>query len=129
MHVDLIGLTLGASLDVVFNIFLQFRPPIGSCDQVFCPRYSWVSGHWWIMEFLYNSPSFHHVSCYHQSSFFIPFSSKLLKPMCIHPFLYCRHLLSIEQFFDSQTANEQGVWEDGDVLIIPHSLIIIWASG
>src|SRR6266404_7393177 len=127
--IDFIGLTLGASLDVVLDVLFQFRPPVGPCNQVFCSHYPWMSGSWRVVEFLHNLPSFHCVACYYQPSFFIPFSSKLFKPMRVCPFSYRRHLLTIEWLHDSQTANEQGVREYHDVLIIPCPLIIIWASG
>src|SRR6266404_4945618 len=118
MHIDFIGLTLSASLYVVFNIFLQSRPPIGLRNKIFSPCNSRVSSCRGVVEFFYNLLPFCRVACYHQSPFFVPLSSKLLKPMCICPFPYGQHLLFIPWFFNDQATDEQGVREDRDVFVI-----------
>ncbi len=42
--VNFILLTLGASLDVVFDVFSHLQPPVMSCDDFSCSGNSWMSG-------------------------------------------------------------------------------------
>ncbi len=80
------------------------------------------------MEFLHDPFSFHCISRDHQSSFLVPFPTEFLKSMGVRPFTYCQHLLFVEWFLYGETADEQGVWEDCDVLVIMCSLVIVGAS-
>jgi len=68
------------------------------------------------------------VSCNDQSSFLIPFAAKLLESVGICPLVYRRHLLFVSWFVDYQTADEQGVGKDRDVLIVVRALVVVRSS-
>src|SRR6266404_9688755 len=128
MGINFIGLAGGTAFNIVFDVLLQRRPPIGPRDQVFCACDTWMSCCRWVMKLLDYCSSFGCVFRDDQPSFLIPFASKLLESVGICPLVYCRHLLFVLRFFNRQTADEERIGKDRNVLIVARALVVVRSS-